>query len=66
MILFAGSSEASPSSSEYEKQERHLPLTDGHRSKRPVPLPRTQKIAGRPDMKYSTLLCWRLYLFIVF
>ena len=66
MILFAGSSEAPTSISGYEKQERHPPLTEGHRSNRPVLPPRTQKIAGTPDMKYSTLLCRYLYLFIVF
>ena len=66
MILFADSSGASPSISGYEKQERHPPLTEGHRSNRPVPPPRTQKIAGTTDMKYLTLLCWHLYLFIVF
>ena len=66
MILLAGSSGASPSISGYEKEERHPPLTEGHRSNRPVRLPRTQKIAGTPDMKYSTLLCRYLYLFIVF
>lgn len=42
-----GSSVASPSTSGHEKQESHPPLKEYHRSKRPVPPPRTQKTAGR-------------------
>ena len=49
---FSGSSKVSPFTSGYEKQVRHPPLKEYHRSKRPLPLPRTQKIVGRLDIKY--------------
>ena len=37
----------------YKKQEDYPSSEEGHRSKRPVPTPLKQKIAGRSYMKYS-------------
>ena len=56
----------SESTSGYKKQEDYPPSKEGERSKRPVPTPRKQKIAGRFDMKYSQLLFWHPSFLIVF
>lgn len=58
-FFLTGSSVALPSTPGHGKQKYYPPIKDDHRPKRSVPLPKTSKITGKPDVKYSagTFFC---------